>query len=217
MAVVFTKYQRHIVRGFRKNPTKFAVVGVLCILCAGLFVTMIKQTIYIDPRAYAPLLQVVADGESNGNYNAYFGNAQNNEVRFTDMSIDEVLQWQQAYVQSGSPSSAVGRYQIIRPTLESLVGELDIERSQKFDVAMQDKMAIALMERRGATAYIGGDISREDFAANIAKEWAALPKVKGDQPQQSYYAGDGINKAHISIPQVLQAVDDFKAKHQKQS
>ena len=34
----------------------------------------------IPPAAYTPLLNVIADGESRGNYNAYFGNAGNRKV-----------------------------------------------------------------------------------------------------------------------------------------
>ena len=43
-------------------------------------------------------------------------------------------------------------------------------------------------------------LRREEFAHNLSKEWAALPKAVGKNPEQSYYAGDGLNKARLSIP-----------------
>ena len=161
----------------------------------------------INPAAYKPLLNTIAKGESRGNYNAYFGNAANNTVTFTNMSIAEVLQWQQSFVQQGNPSSAVGKYQIIRPTLLGLVQQLDLDTNTKFDAVMQDKLAITLLERRGAIDYVNKKLTREQFAANLAKEWAALPKVIGTNPEQSYYADDGINKAQVHIGDVYKALN----------
>lgn len=208
---------RRLHKLFRKRHTKAVAVGLVTTCCAGILIVMAKQPIHIDIVTYRPVLAMIADGESNGNYNAYYGNAQNQQVQLVRMPVSEVLRWQEAYIESGSPSSAVGRYQIIRPTLESLVRELGVDPSQPFDEAMQDRMAIALMERRGAVKYIAGDISRDEFAANIAQEWAALPKVRGNNPEQSYYAGDGLNKAHISPAEVQKVLDNFKTTHQQRS
>ncbi len=158
---------------------------------------------------YTGLLSVIAEGESKGNYNAYFGNAGNTSIKFTTMSVGEVLEWQQEFVAKGSPSNAVGKYQFIRPTLLGLVEELSIDRSAKFDAVLQDKLAIHLLERRGVREYLRGQISREQFAHNLSMEWAALPKVVGDNPRASYYDGDGLNKAHISIERVLAAIESL--------
>lgn len=164
----------------------------------------------IDPAAYQPLLNTIAKGESKGNYNAYFGNALNREVRFTDMSIEEVMKWQSEYVRQGSPSSAVGKYQIINKTLRGLVSTLDVDPQAKFDEAMQDRMAVALLEKRGSNDFIAKKLSRQQFAASLAKEWAALPRAIGPNPEQSYYAGDGINKVQISIDEVYSALATIK-------
>jgi muramidase (phage lysozyme) len=160
----------------------------------------------IDPAAYTPLLNTIAKGESRGNYNAYFGNAGNTTIRFTEMSVDDVLKWQEDFVRKGSVSSAVGKYQIIRPTLAGLVKQLGIDTRTHFDESQQDKLAIALLERRGAHAFVQNKLTREQFAANLAKEWAALPKVLGTNPKQSHYAGDGINKARVSVREVYKAL-----------
>lgn len=169
----------------------------------------------IDSTAYTPLLNTIAKGESGGNYNAYFGNPKNTEIRFTDMTVGEVMRWQAEHVGKGNISSAVGKYQIINTTLSELVAKLGIGHDEKFDEALQDRLAIALLERRGSVEYANKKLSREQFAANIAMEWAALPKAVGSNPQASYYAGDGINKSNIEVDEVLKVLDDFQGKAKK--
>lgn len=167
---------------------------------------MNDQRRHIDPTTYQPLLQLIGNAESNNNYNAYYGNAHNTTISFTRMSIAEVMQWQDSYIRQGSPSSAVGRYQIIDKTLEGLVNELKLDKSQKFDPNTQDKMAITLLERRGSKQYANNELSAEEFAANLAKEWAALPKTIGNNPSASYYANDGLNASRVGIPELIAAI-----------
>ena len=171
---------------------------------------MDNKYLTVEPTSYTPLLHLIARAESNDNYNAYFGNPDNKSVNFTDMTIDEVLSWQENFVQQGNASSAVGRYQIIDTTLSGLVRELGIDTKQKFDAATQDKFAVTLLERRGSEKYVNKKLTREEFAANLAMEWAALPKVIGENPTASYYDGDGLNQARIGIRDVLQAIDPIR-------
>ena len=168
---------------------------------------MANKRISVDPVAYKPLLSLIAQAESNDNYNAYFGNGGNTTIDFTAMSVADVLAWQAEFVHQGSPSSAVGRYQIINTTLLGLVRQLDIDTMQKFDKSMQDKLAIALLERRGANAYVNKKITKEVFASNLAKEWAALPKVIGANPSESHYASDGLNKSRVSVNVILDVIE----------
>jgi len=159
---------------------------------------------------YSQLLDTIAKGESRGNYNAYFGNASNTSLQFTAMTVTQVLQWQKDYVEQGNASSAVGKYQILRPTLIKLVRQLKLTGNEKFDARLQDSLAVALLEKRGSQDYLRKDITREEFAANLAKEWAALPKIVGSDPEQSYYAGDGINKVQITIEEMYTALASLK-------
>ena len=169
---------------------------------------MSKQTT-VNPAAYTPLLETIAKGESSGNYNAYYGNAGNQALHFTDMSVAQVMQWQDDYVRQGNPSSAVGRYQIVRPTLAGLVRQLNIDPQARYDEAMQDRLAIALLERRGSIAYVEKQLTREQFATSLSQEWAALPKAMGTNPEQSYYAGDGLNQSRIRLEDVFAALDSL--------
>lgn len=196
-------------RGSRKQKILMAVLATV-LLFGMLKIYSSSNPTQVDPQSYGSLLSTIAKGESRGNYNAYYGKVANTDIDFTRMTIVEVLQWQEDFVKKGSPSSAVGKYQIVRPTLNGLVKQLDLSQDQRFDAAMQDRMAIALLERRGAVSYIDNKLSREQFAANIAKEWAALPKVIGDSPDKSYYDGDGLNKALISVDEVTGAVEQLK-------
>jgi muramidase (phage lysozyme) len=209
---IIRKHIRSFKRWRKKNAFKLSAIIVLLLASTFAYAGyMGNQRLSANPESYQPLLSLIANAESSGNYNAYYGNPRNDSVRFTDMSVAEVLQWQKEFVAQGNPSSAVGRYQIINTTLTGLVDELGIEPAQKFDPPTQDKMAIALLERRGAEAYVNNELSQEEFAANLAKEWAALPKVVGDNPDQSYYAGDGLNKSHVEPNEVLKAIEPIEA------
>jgi muramidase (phage lysozyme) len=200
---------RRPVRAWKRLGKK-RQMRISLIAASFVFAVMLVYT-YTMPKplpttAYRPLLDTIAKGESKGNYNAYFGNVANTTVRFTDMSVADVMEWQAAYVAQGGKSSAVGKYQIIRSTLAGLVQQLGLSPDTRFDAETQDRMAIALLERRGALAFVDKQLSREAFAANLAKEWAALPRVVGEDPQNSYYAHDGLNKSQISIDEILHAV-----------
>lgn len=166
-----------------------------------------NRRLVIDPASYAPLLHLIGKAESNDNYNAYFGNAGNTSIDFTNMSIADVLAWQANHVAQGNASSAVGRYQIIDTTLSGLVQRLGIDTKTKFDQKTQDTFAIALLERRGSVKYINEELTLDQFAANLAMEWAALPKVIGDKPGDSYYAADGLNKSRVSVDEVRKAIE----------
>jgi hypothetical protein len=71
-----------------------------------------------------------------------------------------------------------------------------------------------LLDRRGWDDCESGNMSAVDFADMLAREWASLP-VQRDQRGatrqltrgQSYYAGDGLNKASATPEEVLRAVN----------
>lgn len=199
-------------RWLQKRPAVFWIGIVFVAALIAYTIGSMNQRLQVDPVSAKPLLDLIARVESKGNYNAYFGNAGNTSIKFTEMSIADVLSWQEDFIVAGHPSSAVGRYQIISTTLKSLVQQLDIDTNQPFNEAMQDRMAVALLERRGATEYVNNQIDEQQFAAELAKEWAALPRVVGDRPEQSYYAGDGLNKALVKVDEVLRAVGGVSAK-----
>ena len=195
----FKVWQRRLKqRGRGLRISALAVIAVGTVIGVGMQETQKIHT--------ADLLNTIAKVESKYNYNAHFGNPNNDAVQFTAMTVNEVLAWQKQFVEQGNPSSAVGRYQFIDSTLEGLVRELDIDRGAKFDEGLQDRLAVALLERRGIREYVENKMSREEFAHSLSKEWAALPKAKGENPDQSYYASDGLNKAQLSIDEIYASI-----------
>lgn len=211
-----SKIKRRLIRRLKRllrNKTLLLVTGIL-VVCVGIIIYtgyMQNRRLSVNPATYAQLLNVIARAESKGNYNAYFGNAANSSIDFTKMSIAQVLQWQADFVQAGNASSAVGKYQIINTTLSGLVHQLGIDTNRHFDQTMQDQLAIALLERRGSEKYVNNEITQQEFAANLAKEWAGLPKIVGPDPNSSYYAADGLNKARVSANEVMQAIEPISA------
>lgn len=156
-----------------------------------------------------PILDFIGEYEAAGNYNAYFRNSGNqNNPKFTQKTLKSVIDWQRNHVNvNQSPSSAVGKYQFIRRTLEGLISALGLNTQDRFTSGLQDRLAIKLMEEKGLSAYLAGTKSEVDFANDLAKVWASLPVVtaiKGARgttlsPGDSYYAGDGLNTAHADI------------------
>ena len=167
----------------------------------------VREEIKLNNRAERPaLFELIGNKEAGGNYNAFYGNARNNEVDFTKMKVKDVRSWQDRFVKQGSRSSAVGKYQIIRKTMDQLISDLNLTGDELFDEAMQDKMATKLADKRGYSKWKSGSLSDEQFANNLAKEWASFPVIGGDKHGRSYYAGDGLNKALISPEDVLGAL-----------
>ena len=203
---------KFIKKSFRSKGTKrrlFLAISASGLILAAVLVSSINNQENLN---FSGLLETIAKGESNGNYNAYYGHPNNKKLMLTKMSIGEVLDWQEKYVKDGSPSSAAGKYQIVRPTLEGLVYELGIDSDLPYDEQMQDKLAIALIERRGVRDFSKGKISREQFAHNLSKEWAALPRVLGKNPNQSYYAGDGLNKVQVTRAEIFSSIETLDNK-----
>ena len=152
------------------------------------------------------LLDLIASHESGGNYNsAYEGSRIKPPKPLTEMTVKEVMDWQERSVHAGSASSAAGRYQIIGGTLRGLVKDMGIDpNTTKFDQATQDKMATVLMQRRGLDKFMKGEMSQADFMKNLALEWASLPK---DNSGRAAYGGVATNPTMALVsPSVVNTV-----------
>lgn len=124
----------------------------------------------------------------------------------TEMTVDEVLLWQNTHNPAGPETTAVGAYQIVdQPnarTLSGLVRVMGLTGDELFTAELQDRMAIQLMKGRGLDKFLNGSFDKDSFANQIAREWASLPVLREDRRRgrkiavgRSYYSGDGINKA----------------------
>lgn len=160
----------------------------------------------------ASLLDFIASHESRGDYNVVWAGirkADRPKRPLVEMTVGQVLQWQDS-IDAKYQSEAAGRYQILEDTLRGLWREAGLQLTSLFDREGQDKLAIALLRRRGLTSYLEGKISTETFANNLAREWASLPLVSGKGKGRSAYAGDGLNKALTDVAPFLAAVASVK-------
>ena len=155
--------------------------------------------------------------ESRGDYNIVWGGIANRHrpeamlgKRLTQMTIREVLAWQDS-IDRIYMSEAAGVGQIMEDTLRGLYPAAGLTLDDLFSEENQDRLVQALLERRGLSRYIRGEISDTQFANKLAREWASLPVVTGAQAGRSYYAGDSLNKAHVAVKPFLEAVKSVKA------
>jgi muramidase (phage lysozyme) len=149
---------------------------------------------------------LIAAGESQGSYTKIIGGAEKADL--TSMSVADILDFQKKSLgkKNNYASDAVGKYQVTGQTLESLVGQKVVSPDDKFDSATQDKIFMALMERRGLGSFLAGGKTSK-FADNLAKEWAALPY--GDTGK-SYYDGVAGNKSNIERDQLINMLEKLR-------
>lgn len=158
-----------------------------------------------------PLLDFIAKYESRGDYDAIWGGiAKKDHPRtpLTRMTVGEVLDWQDS-IDHKYRSEAAGRYQILEDTLRDIYSPAGVRLTDTFSEYTQDRLAIYLLKRRGLSAFLRGDMRAEDFANSLAREWASLPVVNGPKKGRSFYAGDGLNKAHAPVDSFLKLVNDL--------
>lgn len=124
-------------------------------------------------------------GESDGNYCAYFGHVEST-VDLCAMSLAEIYRFQDSMLEEDPRSTAIGRYQFLKGTLQGLQGELPA--STLFTEELQDQFAVELLVRRGYSDWWRGDLSDEDFAHALSYEWASLPDPQNGG--KSHYDGD---------------------------
>lgn len=178
------------------------------------------------------LLAFIRQPESRGDYCAVWGGIKRTDWPkrpLVKMTIGEVLAWQDS-IDASYNSEAAGAYQMMEDTLRgdpksgtpALYILAGLTASDLFNEDNQDAMAVALLRRRGLDSFLDGTISAEAFANRLAMEWASLPVVTPVkrtvgrkswtvQRGASYYAGDGLNKAHVSPDAFLAAVLSVKA------
>ncbi|MGY6246190.1 hypothetical protein ACXIUS_01415 [Bosea thiooxidans] len=170
------------------------------------------------PAGAALLLDFIGQTEAPRGYDTVYGNNQSKLPKpLTSMTLGEVLAAQPGWTKSFG-SSAAGRYQFMKATLDGLLTELTLSRSQKLDADLQDRLGYHLLKRRGYDAFMSGQIGVAEFGKRLAQEWASFPVLADTKGQkrtvqrgQSYYAGDGLNKALVKPEQVEAVLDHVKA------
>jgi hypothetical protein len=173
----------------------------------GSFTSLFSGAVPGVPQAARPVLDLIGHAEAPQGYAQIYSGIPASLYpprSITRMTVDEVLAWQSS-IRASVASTAAGRYQFIYATLLEISASTGL-RGAMFNGATQDRLAFALMERRGWRAFAAGQTSWEGFANSLAKEWAGLPVVGGMKDGRSYYAGDGLNAAQVSVAAIAAAL-----------
>lgn len=160
----------------------------------------------------------IAAGESGGDYEKVVGGEttvqfHGEERKLTEMSVGEVLEWGETRIKE-KKGTAAGKYQIINATLEGLVKQGAVSKTEMFTPETQEKLFTSLLPQQ-AINYISGKTSgkesEDEAILAISKVWAAVPipydvPSRGLKAGQSYYAGDKVNKALMSVDTIRSAL-----------
>lgn len=116
---------------------------------------------------------------------------------------------------------AAGRYQMIPSTLKAGVNYLKLDTNALFGSEVQDKLFneyLIAVKRPAILNYLKGNGTVEKAAYDWAKEFASAGVIAGEKISggriakggESYYAGDGLNKAHLTPEQMIKALENSK-------
>lgn len=122
------------------------------------------------------------EGSSTDGYNTTLANGKltGGKVNLVGMTLDEIDALQSEMLKHPDNrwnSSAVGQYQIVQKTLRTLRDEMGLTGSEVFDEKLQDQMGLALLDRRGYSKWLNGEVSDEAFISELRNEWDGLNKV----------------------------------------
>lgn len=166
------------------------------------------------------LLDFIGDIEAPKGFDTIFGNRQAKlTVPLTQMTYGDIVDAQanwgnKTWVKKNwgydTASSAAGRYQFMRDTLQGIAREVpSIDGRTIFSSGLQNRLGYYLLLRRGYADFISGKLNLVQFGLKLAQEWASFPVLsdtKGKHVRvmrgQSYYAGDGLNKSLVKPERV---------------
>lgn len=165
---------------------------------------------------YAPLLDMIAEGEARGGafgtsgYDAIYSGAKVKPGKdVSKMTVGEVKAYQQQLIKAGSKSTAVGRYQFIHNNgaFGKMAAEAGIKDTDLFDAATQDKLAVHYL---GGEKQLNKMIENKEYGKltnKSAQQWASMKNTRG----VGNYDGDGLNKArHGGLAAVTAAAEKIR-------
>lgn len=157
-----------------------------------------------------PLLDLIGHTEGTDRGAGYnetlgYGAFTGGKVNLEGMTLDQIDQLQTkmlSHPDNSLNSSAVGRYQIIRTTLRDLRRSLGLSGDELYDRKMQDRLGMALLERRGLSMWKAGRISDEQFMKGLSAEWASLPKADGKGTYRGQRVGANVGAVRGALEKV---------------
>ena len=145
---------------------------------------VVKGTAHTKTKVYEAL-DFIANKET-GNWAKHYASQYDAVIGYkkspkpiSSMTLKEVMTYQSGLMKTGSPSTAVGKYQMLKGTLAETAERLHIPLRSKFDKATQEKMAVYLFaqKRKGSLKGLGLEWESMDstkFPKNAAKLAAIL-------------------------------------------
>jgi len=141
------------------------------------------------------------------------------EPSLIQMTCAEVQRFQTQRINSGYASSACGRYQFIKRTLTGAIEILGIDPlTTRYTGDVQDALIIGILKRyRKLNEWLEGSYATDRFMIKLAQEFASMPvpyRLQGQsrivQKGQSYYAGDGLNRANHDPDTLYQELEEIR-------
>ena len=151
------------------------------------------------------VLDLIAGPESAGRYDAVYPGRRRPEI--LDMTLNELIRDMRRRGNI-TGSSASGRYQYIRTTLQDVASSMGLDfDSVKFSPEVQDQIAIYHLRRsHGLDRWLAGRMENSEFLNRLAGTWAGIPNTSG----RSTYAGVLDNRAGIDVRNALAQLDQIQ-------
>lgn len=128
-------------------------------------------------------------GESGGCYDATFGDMDGSVYGdLSQRTLTQIYEMQSEMVAENGVSSATGRYQALKGTLQEYQDRKKLPNGALFTPVMQDDFGLSKMKDRGYDEWKSGAIGDDEFMHRLSCEWASLPDPYNGG--KSHYDGD---------------------------
>jgi hypothetical protein len=133
---------------------------------------------------YGRVLDLIANAESGGNYNAWYGYPNQVATDLGTMTVDQVQGLQEQLIAT-SGASPVGRYQINKDTLDSLVDRMGLRGNEHFTPQLQAQVGgPAIMADRATDWFPGTPANQRGPRAGTP-----TPRSRLRRPRRSLFTG----------------------------
>jgi len=165
------------------------------------------------------LLALISKGESlkgSSPYTTLWPST--SEPSLTQMTLGEVLRFQEVRFKEGFGSNAVGRYQLLRTDLEQSINLLELDAGKiRFTAGIQDALMISrLKDVRLLDEWLAGTLTSDKFMIRLAQEFASIPvpyPLDGANRRvskgESYYSTDNFNATKHNADTFFQELEDI--------
>ena len=145
-------------------------------------------------------------GESGGCYDATFGDMDGSTYgELGKKTLSQIYQMQDEMVALNKVSSATGRYQALKGTLQEYQDRKKLPDGALFSPVMQDDFGLTKMKDRGYAEWKSGAIGDDEFMHRLSCEWASLPDPYNGG--KSHYDGDSAgNHASTTLAHFREAL-----------